>query len=361
MLPKVVKKFQYASEAANNFQDNLLIELKKNHEVQVLSYLGFPKEDQWTADIEREMLQEGIQYISRQGLFSRFTGLIFYYLKFLRMAYQTDYILLYNYYYINFLILPLARLLRKKTALILADHSGKGDYSSWIRKRIAVKTEQDYYKFDKLIILSKHLYQKMSHPNKLHFPGALRLSAYRDFSLKTTKETRVLYAGLLNRVTGIDLYLSAIRQVTDRNVQFLFTGRGPLKTTIEAAAKRDNRILYLGFLSREAYYQLLDDVDIVINPRNMHLPENQNNFPSKIMEYLASGRRILSTRFPGYEDFEPYITFCGSDSREIAEGLLHILGQSEECDKVFQANRRFAAQFDWSVQVKRITDFLGSE
>lgn len=360
MSPEYVKNFNCASEAANNFQNNLLLELKQTNEIQVLSYLGFPKEGKWHSAIEKSMQIQGIHYVARHGMVSRFTGLIKYYCKLLQLLPKTDWVLLYNYYYINFLIIPIAKIFGKKTALILADHSEASDYSSWLRKSIAAKVERDFQRFDKLIILSQSLYQKIQHPAKLYFPGALSLSAYQDFSLKPAMEIRVLYSGLLNEVTGIDIYLEAIRMVKNPNVRFMFTGRGALKSMIDKAAQQDNRIVYLGFLSRDEYYHLLNSVDIVINPRNMSLNENKNNFPSKIMEYLASGRRILSTRFPGYQDFEQCIRFCDSTPQAIAAELQRVLEYNDERDNVFLINRKFATQFDWSVQARRIVDFLRS-
>ena len=83
----------------------------------------------------------------------------------------------------------------------------------------------------------------------------------------------------------------------------------------------------------------------------MILPENQNNFPSKIMDYLASGKRIISTRFIGWERFADYITFC-DDYDEMAKYMRDgVEGFSED---IYQRNREYAKTFLWEEQVRRM-------
>ena len=92
----------------------------------------------------------------------------------------------------------------------------------------------------------------------------------------------------------------------------------------------------------------------MVNPRNMNLPENENNFPSKIMEYLATGKPIISTRFPGWEKYNKYIAFCEST----VEGLQNALETSDAGRDREKEQRKFAAGFLWSNQVKKIQSLL---
>jgi hypothetical protein len=90
----------------------------------------------------------------------------------------------------------------------------------------------------------------------------------------------------------------------------------------------------------------------------MELPENQNNFPSKVMDYLATGKPILSTRFAGWEKFREYITFC-----EAGELAAEMHSMQQEIQKVsmradYDRNRKAAEGYLWENQVKRV---LGSE
>lgn len=45
----------------------------------------------------------------------------------------------------------------------------------------------------------------------------------------------------------------------------------------------------------EDYLCLLDSATICLNLRNPNLPENNNNFPSKVLDYFSKGKIVLST------------------------------------------------------------------
>jgi glycosyltransferase involved in cell wall biosynthesis len=48
-------------------------------------------------------------------------------------------------------------------------------------------------------------------------------------------------------------------------------------------------------VSDDEYSTMLQKAAVLVNPRPSRLLENRYNFPSKLMEYMASGRPILST------------------------------------------------------------------
>ena len=54
-------------------------------------------------------------------------------------------------------------------------------------------------------------------------------------------------------------------------------------------------IIYHGVLPYDEYIELLHSVPFLLSTRNPHAPENQCNFPSKIIEALLHNRIIIST------------------------------------------------------------------
>jgi glycosyltransferase involved in cell wall biosynthesis len=105
----------------------------------------------------------------------------------------------------------------------------------------------------------------------------------------------VYYAGALVDIAGVDLLLDAIPHVTDRDVEFWISGRGPLEERVKQAAATDPRVRFFGFVTQEKYAELLQEAAVLVNPRPRVLLENRYNFPSKLMEYLAAGRPVIST------------------------------------------------------------------
>ena len=168
-----------------------------------------------------------------------------------------------------------------------------------------------------------------------------------------------MYSGILEKVTGIEMLIDAFLECNDDNIQLNVTGDGSLAEWIRDVSKRDNRIHYYGCIPYDEYRKKLSEADILINPRNMNLPENQNNFPSKIMEYLATGKMVISTKFPGWKRYQKYITFCENDSQSlqmtIEEWALSIKKRGEQ---EYFSNREFARRFLWNEQVEAIINFL---
>jgi glycosyltransferase involved in cell wall biosynthesis len=105
----------------------------------------------------------------------------------------------------------------------------------------------------------------------------------------------VYFAGTLGSVGGADLFLESIRYIDDPTCHFWFSGRGDLDERIRRAASKDPRIKHWGFVDRAKYCELLQRATLFVSPRPSHLLENRYNFPSKIIEYMAVGRPVIST------------------------------------------------------------------
>ena len=59
------------------------------------------------------------------------------------------------------------------------------------------------------------------------------------------------------------------------------------------------------------------DADLLINPRPTHEEFTKYSFPSKNMEYMASGTPVLTTNLPGMpEEYKPYVYLIEDESVE---------------------------------------------
>lgn len=173
------------------------------------------------------------------------------------------------------------------------------------------------------------------------------------------KSLRFMYSGLLSQVTGVDQLLQAFSLLESDHTELILTGKGPLLDEVIAATKKDSRIQYLGSLSYEDYLATIGEADLLINPRNMALPENQNNFPSKIMDYLVSGKPILSTAFAGNEYFADCMTICDSSKDGLLEGLERFDAQLLEISEEEKMRRRqhnfsIAKSYEWKTLLEKV-------
>lgn len=102
-----------------------------------------------------------------------------------------------------------------------------------------------------------------------------------------------LLSGAINEtIAQTSMVLEAFAQLPDCELHV--TGTGKTNMVVEYAAKYTN-IHWHGQLSFNGYLELLHSVTFQLSTRDPNMPENQCNFPSKIIESLLHNRIIIST------------------------------------------------------------------
>lgn len=121
----------------------------------------------------------------------------------------------------------------------------------------------------------------------------------------TTRETQkrqIFYAGTLAKRYGIMTLLNAFMKIKDDSLELVICGAGEAEVEIVKAAQSDSRIIFKGQLPREEVLQLQLQATLLVNPRTPEGEFTKYSFPSKTMEYLASGIPTLMYRLPGIPD-----------------------------------------------------------
>lgn len=120
--------------------------------------------------------------------------------------------------------------------------------------------------------------------------------------LPTNSERKVFevaYAGGLFEEYGIGRLLDAIRKVNGVDVRLTLYGKGDLESRIKQVAESDSRVKYGGVVAPKDLVGLLQSADLLINPRPSDQDFVRHSFPSKLIEYLALGVPVLTTKLPG--------------------------------------------------------------
>lgn len=110
-------------------------------------------------------------------------------------------------------------------------------------------------------------------------------------------ERNFLFSGLLEKFKGVNMALEVFSRIPE--AQLFISGRGHEEEICKKYAQKFPNIHYLGFLSKKEYDELFSKITFCLNFRDPSYPENLNNFPSKILEYLLYGKAVISTiRYP---------------------------------------------------------------
>ncbi|ADH90487.1 glycosyl transferase group 1 [Ancylobacter novellus DSM 506] len=102
----------------------------------------------------------------------------------------------------------------------------------------------------------------------------------------------VIYAGGVSAAYGMDRLLDAAARLPQ--VRFLIFGKGDYVPRITAGGPPN--VEYGGFVDARALASHLMAADILINPRPSGQEFARYSFPSKLIEYVATGRPVLTTR-----------------------------------------------------------------
>lgn len=178
---------------------------------------------------------------------------------------------------------------------------------------------------------------------------------------KERKKT-ILYSGTLARRYGIMNLIDAFSAIDKADYRLWICGEGDCREEIKSLAKIDNRVTYFGQISRSEVLMLQKRATVLVNPRTSEGDFTKYSFPSKIIEYLASGTPCIMHRLKGIPG--EYFQYCFVSDKESAEDLKNlILTVCEKSQTELNGFGEKAARFirkhkKPNVQVKKIYDML---
>lgn len=135
----------------------------------------------------------------------------------------------------------------------------------------------------------------------------------------------IVYTGTLARQYGILNLVHAFKQIKGEDLRLLIIGNGDSYEEIRHESKSDSRIILGGQLSHAEVLKIQSKAFLLVNPRTSEGEYTRFSFPSKTMEYLASGVPVLLNKLPGipteYYDysFQPELETIDSLKKKIEE------------------------------------------
>lgn len=143
---------------------------------------------------------------------------------------------------------------------------------------------------DKFVLLSPHMVERLPIDGKpwMQMEGIFSDEGFK-YSYEKNSERIILYTGKLGRRYGIIDLLDAFSSIKDTNFRLWIRGDGECKQEVLDRAQKDLRIKYFGRMSREEILKLEAKATVLVNPVKPSQEFTRYFFPSKTMEYLASG------------------------------------------------------------------------
>ena len=174
----------------------------------------------------------------------------------------------------------------------------------------------------------------------------------------------IMYAGGLHRRRGVDLLVQAFKLIDDPDYRLWIRGDWDdnMKAEIIELSKVDHRVQYFEPMERSELLKMEQRATVMVNPTQPSLDFTNYFFPSKTMEYLASGTATVMFHLACMpKEYDDYLFYVEEESKEsLKNKLVEVCEMSAEKRLEFgQKARHFIlTQKTPEKQCKKIIDLI---
>ena len=222
--------------------------------------------------------------------------------------------------------------------------------------------------FDKYILLTEQMNEIVNPKNRPHMVmEALCDSTLVDCNYHKVEKNHprtIIYAGGISEIYGLKILAEAFLKADVKDVKLVYYGHGPYVEEFKKLCKLHSNLEYRGIASNDVIVNEELKASLLVNPRFTTGEFTKYSFPSKNMEYMASGTPLLTTNLPGMpKEYHKYVYLFKEETVEgYADSICKILSKSEsELISFGLKAKKFVLENKNNIaQGKRIIDFLNN-
>lgn len=171
--------------------------------------------------------------------------------------------------------------------------------------------------FDCYVVLAEPMVRRLNIIDKPYIVlEGIYNNSYNSATIKRESLQKIiLYTGGIQSRYGVFDLIEAFHRIQDHNYRLILCGPCLEIDKLKTYLKNDSRIEYQGILPTRDIVKLQRNATLLVNPR--HSTENFTNysFPSKTLEYMASGTPVLMCPLASMPDeYKNYIYLFNDES-----------------------------------------------
>ncbi len=222
----------------------------------------------------------------------------------------------------------------------------------------------DKVKFDITNLLSTKLSKKVAViPNGVDVERFN--SALSNISDKKNTQFSIAYVGVLKYDYGLEELIDAFKKVqtVKKNVFLHIVGEGPFLKELKKISKNISNIIFHGSVAFQEIPNLLQSFDILINTSSQKIVFQS---PTKIFEYMAAGKPIISADNPQVSKIlkngECGILYPMNNTNIFAEKILELINNPDLRNKIAKNALKEVSKFhSWDARVNSIIKELNNK
>ena len=174
----------------------------------------------------------------------------------------------------------------------------------------------------------------------------------------------IVYTGIISKQFGLDNLVNGFIDAKLNGAQLCLYGSGDYVEELIEICKIHPQIEYHQPIPNEEVLKVQRKARFLVNPRPVSDEYTQYSFPSKTVEYMTSGRPVITTKLPCItSEYYPYLFFFSDDTREgICSSLIKLYSLNEEVilTKGTKAKLFVEKEKNNYIQIRKIVDELAS-
>jgi len=258
-----------------------------------------------------------------------------------------------------------------KITLIVPDLPAYYDYNqtnrigAFLRKLNNILITKYIERVDRFILLTETMKEQLNvgeRPYLVMEGICTEKTPQYNFNKNSFKKI-ILYTGSLNKKFGISTLIDAFKLIPNDNYELWICGGGDYQDSILLETKRDKRIKFYGYVSKDTVEKLQSQANALVNPRKNDDEYTKYSFPSKLMEYLLSNVPVVAYKLDGVpEEYDSYIYYVKDDSPESLSNALLTVCEDEDGrykKMAYKASQYMENEKSAIKQAQRIIEFIG--
>lgn len=176
--------------------------------------------------------------------------------------------------------------------------------------------------------------------------GMVPMTIQQPAGLEKNEKRVVMYAGGLYEKFGIVNLIEAAKELCELDFELHLYGEGNCIDYIKQVHSSYSKIKYKGIVGIDDIKEAERNATLLVNPRPCNEEFTKFSFPSKTLEYMSSGRPVLTTKLPGIPaEYFDYLYFMDDNSvASIRNKLSELLSIPDEAlNEVGKTAQKFVA------------------